>query len=320
MEKCKKHTTTLVWWPGVMHQITQLVQNCRVCAKESRQGKELLMTPKYLWQVVGTDLFELNKSNYLLVVDYFSKYPEVLQLTSTMSYPLWSLCSRDMGCPRLSRAITDHNTLQQSSWVSQAHNYGFQHLTSSPKFPQSNGQAEQSVQTIKNLLKKSDDLHTSLLSFRVTPVVLRCDLSPAELSMGRRLRTSVPQTDKMLIPQWSYLKTFRELNRNQKSKQKENFDLRHRAKDLPAIPDDTEVWITTDSGPVSGRVISPTDRPRSYVVETPSGQIERNQSQLTVALRENLETNHQPQTETETSRRIMMRSRTGTAINPPDRL
>ena len=94
---------------------------------------------------------------------------------------------------------------------------------------------------------------------------------------------------------------------------------RHRAKDL-AIPDNTEVWITTDSGPVSGRVISPADRPRSYVVETPSGQIERNRSQLTVAPRENSETNHQPEIETETSHRIMTRSRTGTAINPPDRL
>ena len=101
--------------------------------------------------------------------------------------------------------------------------------------------------------------------------------------MGRRLRTSVLQTDKMLIPQWSYLKTFRELDKNQKAKQKENFDLRHHAKDLPAIPDDTEVWITTDSGPVSGRMIS--HRPQLYVVETPSGQIERNRSQLTVAPR-----------------------------------
>ena len=26
--------------------------------------------------------FELNKSNYLLVVDYFSRYPEVIQLSS----------------------------------------------------------------------------------------------------------------------------------------------------------------------------------------------------------------------------------------------
>ena len=91
-----------------MQQITQLVQNCRVCAKESRQGKEPLMTselPKYPWQVVGTDLFELNKSNYLLVVDYFSRYPEVIKLTSTTSVSVHScskvLCSRDMESLRL---------------------------------------------------------------------------------------------------------------------------------------------------------------------------------------------------------------------------
>ena len=71
-----------------MQWITELVQNCRICAKESRQGKEPLMTSethKYPWQVVGTDLFELNKLNYLLVVDYFSRYPEVIQLTLTNS-------------------------------------------------------------------------------------------------------------------------------------------------------------------------------------------------------------------------------------------
>ena len=98
IEKCKKCTTASVLWPGVMHQIIQLVQICRVCAKESRQGKEPLMTselPKYPWQVVGTDLFEL-KANYLLVVDYFSRYPVVLQLTSTTSVSVISalkLCS-----------------------------------------------------------------------------------------------------------------------------------------------------------------------------------------------------------------------------------
>ena len=94
-------------------------------------------------------------------------------------------------------------------------------------------------------------------------------------------------------------------------------------KDLPTIPDDTEVWITTESEPVSGRVISPAGRPRSYVVETPSGQIERNRSQLTVAPRENSEnseTNQQPEVEAETPRRIMTRSRTGTTVNPPTRL
>ena len=88
--------------------------------EQTRKGtvdeSELL---KYPWQVVGTDLFELNKLNYLLVVDYFSRYPVVLQLTSTTSMSvisaLKSVFSRHaMGFLRLSGAITDHNTLQQN--------------------------------------------------------------------------------------------------------------------------------------------------------------------------------------------------------------
>ena len=163
IEKCKKHTATSVWWPGVMDQVTQLVQNCRVCTKESRQGEEPFMTSellKYPWQVVGTDLFELNKANYLLVVDYFSRYPEVLQLMSTTSLEntdfradmtladsasvistLKFMFSRH-GIPKI---VWSDNGPQYSSaeFMSFTSSYGFQHLTSSPKLQQSNGQAEQ---------------------------------------------------------------------------------------------------------------------------------------------------------------------------------
>ena len=34
---------------------------------------------------MATDLFQLDGSTYLLAVDYFSRYPEVIKLTSTTS-------------------------------------------------------------------------------------------------------------------------------------------------------------------------------------------------------------------------------------------
>ena len=67
--------------------------------------------------------------------------------------------------------------------------------------------------------------------------------------MDRRLKTSVPQTDSMLVPRWSYLEKFRESEKQYKIKQKENFDSKHRGKELPPISNDTEVWITTEPEP-----------------------------------------------------------------------
>ena len=51
-----------------------------------------------------------------------------------------------------------------------ASSYAFKHTTSSPRYPQTNGEVERCVQTIKNLLKKSDDIYLSLLVYRSTPL------------------------------------------------------------------------------------------------------------------------------------------------------
>ena len=85
------------------------------------------------------------------------------------------------------------------------------HITSSPYYPQSNGQSDKIVQTVKRRLKHSESPFLALLTYRVTPLPW-FNLSPAELLMGRRLRTIVPQTDNPLIQKWSFLLQFKRLN------------------------------------------------------------------------------------------------------------
>ena len=39
--------------------------------------------PERPWQMIGTDLFELDNLNYLIVADYFSRYIEVTAMQKT---------------------------------------------------------------------------------------------------------------------------------------------------------------------------------------------------------------------------------------------
>ena len=52
-----------------------------------------------------------------------------------------------------------------------AQEWGFSHVTSTPMYPQSNREAERTVQTMKNrLLTKAEDPHETLLAYRATPI------------------------------------------------------------------------------------------------------------------------------------------------------
>ena len=85
IQKCHVHAQTSVWWPGLSTQINQMVENCHQCSKEFVVKNEPLISsklPNYPWQKIGSNLFSLDGNTYLLVVDYFSRWPEIVKLSS----------------------------------------------------------------------------------------------------------------------------------------------------------------------------------------------------------------------------------------------
>lgn len=279
--KCRERARQAVWWPGLSNQISELVLNCRACIKERANVKEPLMPsklPDRPWQKLGADLFTLNNNNYLLVVDYFSRYIEIAQLSPTRSADivvhLKSMFARH-GIPET--LVTDNGPQFSGAGMTVfAADYGFEHVTSSPRYPQSNGEAERAVQTVKNLLKKAADPYRALLAYRATP--LSNGYSPAQLLMGRRLCTTLPTFPAVLEPDIPDLQRIQCRDRERRRTDANNYDKRHRARNLPNLAPGDQVWITDTK--TSGTVTSEHPMPRSYLVSGPQGTLRRNRCHL----------------------------------------
>ena len=213
IERCRLRALSVVWWPGLTTDIETMVKQCHTCVKRARHYKEPMIAvdnPEYPCQRVGADLFELNRINYLVVVDYFSRYFEVAKLTSTASCAVIEAMKNIISRYGIPETLVSDNGPKFSATEMKdfSHSFRFQHVTSSPYYPQRNGQAERTVQTAKRLISAGDDLAISLLNYRTTPLPC-CELSPVELLMGRKLHTTLPQHLKVLVPKWDYIQHFK---------------------------------------------------------------------------------------------------------------
>uniref|UniRef100_A0A3Q3J668 Integrase catalytic domain-containing protein n=1 Tax=Monopterus albus TaxID=43700 RepID=A0A3Q3J668_MONAL len=226
----------------------------------------------------AADLLQWQNGNYLVLIDYFSCYIEVCNLpagtSAKQTIARFKAVFARHGC--LEILVTD-NGLQFScqEFFQFARDYDFTHVTSSPRYPRSNGDAKRAVRTVKSLLEKGGDLHKALLAYRSTPLAHRA--SPAQLLMGRRIRTPVPVLPDHLQPQWPDLKAFRDKDTSLKLQQLQTFNRRHRARGMPPLQPGQQVWIKPTH--TKGTVIGPASTPRSYEVETQEGgQMRRNRS------------------------------------------
>ena len=90
------------------------------------------------------------------------------------------------------------------------------------------------MQTVKNLLKKSDDPYLALLIYRSTPLP-NSEHSPAELLMSRKLRTDLPILNHDLKPKVSSYSKLKVKECDKKEQLKKNSDQRHKARILTPL-------------------------------------------------------------------------------------
>ena len=129
-------------------------------------------TPEVSWHTVVTDLFEIKNSKYLLIVDYYSRFPVLHKLGSTMSKVLVQEMKTVFAELRVPNVIVSDGGPQYTSaeFKDFMKHWQIEHRVSSPRNPQSNCMAEHCVQTMKASLIKTieegEDVDRALLTYK----------------------------------------------------------------------------------------------------------------------------------------------------------
>ncbi len=290
-DACYRQARDTLYWPGMQAEIKDFVSNCSTCNEFAHnQQKETMLShdiPNRPWQIVSMDLFSHRQKDYLLIVDHFSDFWEIELLPDLSAETVIKRCKAQFarhGQP--DRVITDNGPQFGALFRRFAFSWEFEHITSSPRHPKSNGKAESAVKIAKNLLRKAmhdrTDPWKAILHWRNTPTEYM-DSSPAQRLMSRRLKTSLPVTSKLLEP---YVATgVVERLRYRKQLAKSCYD--KSAHDLPELNIGERIRMKPLPGenPALWRVGTCLQKvaPRSYLVNVGGSLYRRNRVHLRVA-------------------------------------
>lgn len=208
IEGCLRRAREVLYWPLMNAEVKDFISKCSVCQShkpvQCREDMQPYPVPPRPWSMLAADLFELGQQQFFLLVDYWSGYFEVQEVRVATSGSVIAACKVQFsrhGIPDV--LITDNGPQFASSAFSAfSREWQFEHQTSSPHYPQSNGRVENAVKTCKNLMKKAkadgQDPLLALLDWRNTPTE-GIGSSPAQRLMGRRTRTLLPTHEKLLM-------------------------------------------------------------------------------------------------------------------------
>ena len=202
--KCQYRARHCVYWPGINQDIKRMVESCATCQRhrpqEPRQPLKPTPAPERPWQHISADFFSFDGFEYLVIIDYYSKIPFIRRMPP-------SQCNAAKTISVLKELFSEHGipeTLRSDNgpqfashlFAEFAKEWNFDHNTSSPRNPRSNGQAEAAVNIVKGLLNHAkysgEDPYLALLAYRSTPIDAHLR-SPADMLYQRTIHITLPQ-------------------------------------------------------------------------------------------------------------------------------
>ena len=189
--KTKLRLRSKVWWPKMDAEVEDYCKRCQGCQVVSEHRPPKLMAriilPNGPWQNCAADLMGPlpNDESILVIVDYLSRYYKVAILGSTTTEriieSLTPIFSR-LGSPVNTSKTDNAPRFISTEFKAFLKEYGVEHRTSIPLWPQSNGEVERQHRTLLKAIKISQwqwtntrkwklELSKFLMAYRSTPHV-----------------------------------------------------------------------------------------------------------------------------------------------------
>lgn len=283
--KTKMRARQILYWPGIDTDIENFIASCKICEKfQPANHKEPMIphqVPSYPFECIGCDIMTYGNKDYLVVVDYYSKWIEIVAIKTKQSNEQIEVLKHIFsthGIPK--KIVADNQPFSSKEFVEFAKNWSFKIINSSPLYPRSNGQSEKAVHVAKMLVKKSieakTDLTYVLLEYRNHPIS-RLESSPSQILMSRRTRSKVPMKDVLMEPAIEKNIKVKLINNQQKTKQYYDGTTRSRSDFMPGdyvTYRYKNVWMPA-------QIVKQHECPRSYIIRNENNRyLRRNKFDL----------------------------------------
>ena len=269
--KVQQNAHQHLYWPGLDADIADYTRRCQECIHRSQPPKEPLQAhdvPQEPWERIAMDYFYMNGRLYILICDYFSKFPFLFQVKTTSFANLKDHLEELFSVEGIPNEIMSDNgpPFNGKEFSSYLTGLGIRHTTSLPNYPRSNGFIERQIQTVKRLIENLTGLRAQPLGDGLP--------SPSEILHWRSLVTRKASPVDLTVVHQSLIAL--------QAKYTKSHDKAKRAKTQRVLVIGEEVYFLSGKNEWQiGIVTGTTDTGRSYNILTDKGtSLRRNRSHL----------------------------------------